>query len=164
MRNHGRRQPEPRRAGLTLIELLAVMFILAILVALVVGVGRYVIDDANKRKTQQTLTVLKEAVQSYHDAASPKAYPDGNGDDASAAQIFSALTSPEDSPRVQAAMERIRRLPEDAMETGGSANVFLDAWGRKIRYDKDGGFGGRPVFISAGSDGDFGTDDDIRSD
>ena len=160
MRNHGRRQPEPRRAGLTLIELLAVMFILAILVALVVGVGRYVIDDANKRKTQQTLTVLKEAAQSYHDAASPKTYPDGNGNDASAAEIFSALTIQEDSPRVQAAMERIRRLPEDAIGDG----VFLDAWGRKIRYDKDGGFGGRPVFISAGSDDKFDTDDDIRSD
>jgi hypothetical protein len=42
--------------------------------------------------------------------------------------------------------------------------AFADGYGKYMDYQQASGAGGTPLLISAGPDGKFGTEDDIRSD
>ena len=61
--------------GFTLVEVLIVIFILGVLAAIVASVAGYVMKSASSRETAATQKVLLEAIQAYHDASNPKAYP-----------------------------------------------------------------------------------------
>ncbi|HAU36432.1 MAG TPA: hypothetical protein DCX07_01780 [Phycisphaerales bacterium] len=175
----GQRQADSRRApAFTLVELLAVMFILAILAALVVGVGTYVMDESRRKKTEATQATLMQALEAYYNAGAPKAYPpDTNGTDASSVVLFKYLTNshatklteppPANLAPVRAAMKYVNELSTEALPKEG-ATEFLDSWRHGMAYQKTGGFGGRPVIISAGPDGltgDAAKDkDNVRSD
>ena len=66
--------------------------------------------------------------------------------------------------------EVLLKLPAEVMEIDNSSTPavgvgFHDACTNSyMAYDCSGGLGGRPVIISAGPDGQFGTSDDVRSD
>jgi len=165
----------PRRdEGFTLVELLLVMFVMSVLVALVVGVGRYVIEEGRKRETISNQDRLIAAVDAYRKVRGvfPAHDPNGNGIieyllkqlDANSAVVTDAQLGAE-----------IREATRDFLGTGGEGSVFRgDAWGKDMLYFADRGLGGKPLFISAGPDGDFGfgtskqakekREDNIRSD
>jgi prepilin-type N-terminal cleavage/methylation domain-containing protein len=56
------------RAGLTLVELLIVMSILAVLVSLVIGLGRYADTTTKRHRAIAELGRWQEAAHQYHDA------------------------------------------------------------------------------------------------
>lgn len=149
-----------RRRAFTLIEMLAVLFIMAILVALTASVSSWVTTESNRRQTREIMGILQQALQVYYDTHDE--YPDDDGGgDTSPGKLYEAL---KDNSK---ALMIIRKLPEEAI---GNNTTFCDAWGNVIRYEKAGGFGNQPVLISAGPDMEFGDDgddqtkDNIRSD
>ena len=168
----GRRTGRP--GAFTMIELLVVMFILAVLVALVASVGGYVMRSANERETAAIQAILMDAIQAWHDKANStdptttaKGYPKEDFDTQKSemqnlmTQLTSSLVYP---PASRAARNILLKLPKEAW-SGGTDEPVKDRWGKSMKYKDTGGLGGRPVIISAGPDGNFNTDDDnIRSD
>ncbi len=55
------------RRGFTIIEMLAVLFILAIVVALIASVSVYVLNEANKTETRSSMAVIYDALLLYID-------------------------------------------------------------------------------------------------
>ncbi|MCJ7543473.1 MAG: type II secretion system GspH family protein [Phycisphaerae bacterium] len=176
------------RSGFTLIEVLVVIFILSILAAIVGSIAGYVMSSASRQETAATQKVLLAAIQAYYDAGNPKAYPPDHygatGDPNESGKVLvnfltgkldSAEPNPDRSqtPAARAATEILLKLPQEAW--GGDPNrAVTDGWRNAMRYERDGGLGGRqPVVISAGPNGHFGDpsnagdpngEDDIRSD
>ncbi|MDY6913531.1 MAG: hypothetical protein SVT52_03635, partial [Planctomycetota bacterium] len=165
-----------------------VIFILAILVALVVGVGNYVLDEARRKNTVAIQAILMDAVQKFYDEfdnypadqdppSDTYSNPEQSagvllhyltGNNVFDAEDLNYLGYSGDSDDLRQRIQELllptlRNLPEDAFETG--ATFFSDGYGNAIRYENDGGLGGQPVLISAGADKDYDDDkDNIRSD
>ena len=151
---------------------MVVIFIIGILIALVVGVGKYVYDEAARKETQSTLAIVVEAIEAYNSIADVYpadsgvgSYPDGS-DEALLYQLLdnpAAVVPMRESQAVRivdACKPILLKLPSDAYD----GTALRDAYGAELEYDADGGFGGRPVVISLGADGQLDTEDDIRSD
>lgn len=177
--------------GFTLVELLAVMVIMAVLVSLVVAVGTYVREDAARRKTSTIQAMITQAIQEFYDEVGryPGIDENGNVDGDLDGDLQGSVPSPEENETTAVLVEYLRAerdladddmetavriaaeriladLPDDAMVIGDSGDRYLmDGFEQRMHYDPEGGLGGRrPVLISAGADGKFDTEDDIRSD
>ncbi len=110
-------------------------------------------DEAESKFTRFTQAIVISAISEYHTARGE--YPAAT----TVADLLITLTSP-NLPQCSKVMESLR-----ANVIPSSRDAILDGWGRPMRYSRDRGFGGGPVLISAGPDGDFETDaDNIRSD
>ena len=171
-------RPVRRREGaaFTLIELLIVLFILGVLVTLVVGVTRYVLNEGRRKETITTEALVMQAVEAFHEVTGeypPEAdakYPDYLPNEESIRVLVHYLKG--DAPVTASVPIRNRinertgdfllKLPKDAFTGSG---VIRDGFGEALEYDDDGGLGGRPVVISGGEDCDTATaEDNIRSD
>lgn len=180
--------------GFTLVELLAVMLIMAVIVSLVVAVGNWVREDAARRKTSTIQAVAMQAVQAFYDEVGyypgldeenediidsdlGDDPPDNLDDNKTTNALLEYLQADDnrvdfaDDDDLVAAVkatagELLSDLPDDAIVTDDDGSRFLmDGYEQPMHYDPKGGLGGRrPVLISAGPDGEFGTEDDIRSD
>ena len=167
-----------RRHAFTLVELLVAMFIIAILIAMVVGVTKYVYDEASRKQTQTTQNLLMVAIAAYYDLTGENPH---DQDDVTPGTVDPdkfllqtlrgdpntvSLTDPDDANRFIARIQKAVRptlmdLSADALDLDN--DVIRDGFGNAMRYERDGGLGGSPVVISAGPDGIFGNEDDIRS-
>ena len=133
-----------RRGAFTLVEMLAVILVIGIIVAVVVGVAGNAIAKAAEAETRQTMTAVWGAIQAYHDAKG--VYPGPS--------LFTELRDCPQSKKRLAGLDKVIR------GTG-----FIDGFEQSIRYHTTGGAGGTPYLVSAGRDGDFDSlDDNIRSD
>lgn len=143
-----------RRKGFTLVELLAVMLILSILMALVVGVSGNVTARVNRKRTIVTMDIVLDAIQAYREdqGSDPNSLLDLVGN-AVAQKVLANLDSEtwanKDDPTTKYYDER---------------QNINDAYGTPLKYEKTGGLGGCPVLISGGPDHNADTDDDLRSD
>jgi prepilin-type N-terminal cleavage/methylation domain-containing protein len=154
----------PRRRGFTLVELLLVMFVLSVLVALVVGVGSYVIEQARITETVANQQALIAAIDAYRKVTGQ--FPDGNGL-GDIEVLMTALQPDGNAPREV----EIRKEVTPFLKAG-SGSLMVDAFGSTMKYYAGKGLGGKPLIISAGPDGDFGDipvdetkqRDNIRSD
>lgn len=147
----------PRRAtgGFTLLELLAVIAIIAVLTSIVIGVGRRASETGKTARAKAELAALSAALEAYKrqhgdypqtgfvandaDAASPGA-SDGPG------ILFNALAgkrgpraalTPLDG-RAQVELAKFTLQNPAALPTSGNtaqtANAFVDPWGRRYLY------------------------------
>ena len=141
--------------GFTMIEMMAVLTILAILIALVVGVGEHIMDESRRKLTIATQEVVMQSVQAYY--KSMGFYPSEESDHTTD-ELMTDLQDDRDAKVL------LQGLDDDAYN-GTAGDPLNDAYDREMRYYEEGGLGGVPVLISSGKDGDFGeTDDNIRSD
>ncbi len=186
-----------RLPSFTLLEILVVLFILSILALLAVGMANYIYDEAARRQTQATQRVVASIIDEFHetfgkypaDQVDPLGPPGSYDADTSVQILLTYLTGDLDQPkdyeyltgqasggagfdainaRIKSiTLEKLLTLSQDAYDGGGAVK---DAYGKAMRYEVDGGLGGRPVLISAGEDGEFGDtvaakkEDNIRSD
>ncbi len=163
----GRTAPAGRSA-FTLVELVVAIFIIAILVTLVVNVARYVYDEGGRRQTRAIQEIVLDAVEAYHQATVPQAYPPS--DPVGTYLLLSYLkgdSAVDDNERARirnATGDILLKLPEDAVNLGVNPPQLVDGFGRLMTYKKDQGAGGTPLLTSAGPDGKLDTADDIRSD
>jgi len=165
--------PGPAAAGFTLTEILVVIAIITILVGAIVGISAYVFEQSRRKQTETVQKLLLSAIDAYYDASSPKTYPPNtippNPLDLNQTGfvLMSYLTgqngtSPPNTAAVAAATKALQDMPQKALQL--SPLAILDGWGKAMRYDPNGGFGGRPLVTSAGKDGNFVTSDNISSD
>jgi hypothetical protein len=135
--------------------MMVVLFIMAIVLALTVGVSRYVMEESGRSQTITTQDLLMEAVHKYREETGD--WPDGDGGDNSGQTLLTDLKAQESCKEI------LNSLPQEALGAGDDA--VKDGFDKAMRYDKDGGRGNRPVVISAGANGDFNDEEDnIRSD
>lgn len=157
---HNVRAAGAARRGFTLIELMMVMFILSVLVALVVGVSWYVIEQGRKIETLSSQRRLMGAIEAYRKATNKLPYRYRAGDveynpesnytpEAQMTKLLDVLRGK--TPRNAVATEATKAM---LGETGGS--LTSDAYGKAMIYLSDKGVGGNPVIISAGPDEMFG--------
>lgn len=151
------RRTESRRA-FTLVELMVVMFVMMVLVALAVGVSKYVMDRSAREQTIATQSILMAAIRACGDIP-----PD--------ATSMSGLWSP--LSKVPKALQHLERLDSTVVNRSNNVFTVLDGYGNKMVYSPTGGLGGGPVIVSGGLDGVIGDSigtseneaaDDIRSD
>jgi prepilin-type N-terminal cleavage/methylation domain-containing protein len=141
----------------TLVEMLVTMLILAIGVALVVGVAANVQEDARTDETRHAQSVVLAALEVYHKTQG--AYPaDAAEDDRklhSSVLLLRALRANADSREI------LRRLAGSAIWQDDDGKEYLmDGFGNPIQYDRDAGLGGKkPLLLSHGHDDDDLTDD-----
>ena len=153
MKHH---RPTRRRSrGFTLVEMLAVILIIGILVAIVVGVAGKAIATAAKARTRGGMITIMAAVEAYYD--DKKVYPAQSGGtaDARSEKLFAELKA---CPK---SAERLSHITSDVMHD----RKFYDGFEQVIDYRATGGTANGPYLLSAGQDGDFATqEDNIRSD
>ena len=151
-------RPPVARGGFTLIELMVVMFVMMVLVALAVGVSKYVMDRSAREQTIATQSILMAAIRACGDVP-----PDATN--------MSGLWSP--LSVVPDALHHLERLDSTVVNRSNNVFTVLDGYGNKMAYYPTAGLGGGPVIVSGGLDGVIGDDvgtpeneaaDDIRSD
>ncbi len=147
-----------KSSAFTLIELMVVLLILAIGVALVVGVGATVQETARSEETRNIQRVVLASLQTYYNAA-PNAYPDGDGAPDSSISLLVALRT------VAPSRKELHRLPKHAIsEDDTGREHLLDGFGNPMLYFKTGGLAGRtPRLLSRGANL-LDPTDDIASD
>ena len=122
------------RAGFTLVELLVVVAIIGILGTIAIQNVKKHIDDTNKTAAKATVQSVSEAVTSYY--ISKKKMP---------TNLTQLVEGTDDDPPI----------------IDGGEGALNDPWDNELKYEQH---GKRFVIISAGPDGEFGNEDDIRSD
>jgi prepilin-type N-terminal cleavage/methylation domain-containing protein len=186
-RNAKTRSPSAARArAFTLVELLLVMFILAVLVSLVVGVGTYMIEDAKRRETEQIQAHVVCALAEYEKINDGNYPPDRVSNYAAANCSYAPDLTYKSDESGKILYDYLLGKKGDKASLVAIANepykpklnsAMADAFGRPMRYYLLGAtavnskpVGGKPLVMSAGADGDFGdinvrkVKDNIRSD
>jgi prepilin-type N-terminal cleavage/methylation domain-containing protein len=164
------RPGRPSLRGFTLVELLLVMFILSVLLALVVGVSWYVIEEGRKKETIVRQKNLLAAIDAFRKVTGR--VPGENAGDQVTFDPDSSVTYKYNAGEM---MQKLSNLLTSGSPTNQNPDVttplykatspFLgqaggtmttDAYGNSMLYIRDGGVGGKPVIVSAGPDGKFG--------
>ncbi|WP_438483095.1 type II secretion system protein [Oleiharenicola lentus] len=139
-------QTTRKARGFTLLELLAVLTIIGVLSAIVIGVGRHAATASKVARAKAELAALAAALEAYKRQYGdyPRIASDDSLDDvASCEQLHlalsgqrgSALNAPRILPQQRILFERSRftmadlRAPDDALQ-----NHFVDPWGQSYRY------------------------------
>ncbi len=148
----------PRGPGaFTLTEMMVVLFILGVILALVVGVSRYVTEEAGRKQTHSTQDVVMSAIRKYKELHDD--YPPDSDDGKS---LMNTLY---DDPIAKPMLANVQREA-----WAGYDKALKDGFEYSMRYRKTGARGGGPLLESPGPDGDFGDtepdkkEDNIRSD
>ena len=158
--------------GLTLMELLIVIAIVAMMTSMIFMATRGSWIDANKRQTAGTIAIIEGALDEYRDyeGSFPNRYlaVDFNSTGLSypaqlnrSASLYSLLTSIPDSKK---ALERIADNQIFMVTVAGKNYfVFIDAWKQVIDYRFMAGINTYPLIVSAGPDKIFNTADDMTN-
>lgn len=150
---------------MTRMELVLTYAVVALMMALMVGVGDYIQRESKGRLAEEMVLTLREALVAYH--AATGRYPPGRRDGLSEYAIADLLVE-EPSHQI------LGDWPAAPRNDPGSHLRFADPWGLAFRYlaaphnpggpsVTAGAVGGSiPVFVSAGPDRDFGDLDSRR--
>jgi len=148
---------------MTLVEMVIAVTVVGIGLFLLVGSARLIREDARNQLARQLLSILDRALMAYQVAE--HSFPPASDGDADAA--VDALV------RCPSTRGLLRDIPE-TLWTSGSPRTLVDPWGHPLRYLADPHRHPavetnqeRPIFVSAGRDGDFAEaseGDNLRSD
>ncbi|MCE5340380.1 MAG: type II secretion system GspH family protein [Planctomycetaceae bacterium] len=171
-----------KQSGMTLIEIMVSVLIVAILAAGLFSVSGYIDTQMKIKSTESTIHLLVAAVEQYHDfyKAFPDVnstsyvgeYPNGKYDkDANGVKdanyiekLYYKLTLAPDAKKI---LDQINRkyVKDSDKDSGGKPAPdknpeIVDAWGRSLRYIYEKKINANfPEIISAGPDKDFGDGD-----
>ena len=151
------------KQGLTLIEMVVVVGIIALLVTMIISLVSRFDNQAKERGLEGTFTLLEDALQEYHEFTD--GFPEQPEKDfanaaAHSEYLYQQLSSIPDSKSI---LEKISdSLIKNKYETTQALQEIYDPWGTVLEYRYTPG-DTFPVLISAGPDKVFGTADDISS-
>ncbi len=150
---------------MTRMELVLTYAIVALAMALMVGVGDYIQRESKGRLAEEMVLTLREAVVAFH--AANGRYPPGHPDGRSEHAITEMLGD-------ESSLGVLSDWPVPLRMDPGAQPAFADPWGVAFRYQaaphsaegpsltQGAVRGSIPVFISAGPDRDFGDSDSRR--
>jgi general secretion pathway protein G len=137
-----------RTRGFTLVELLAVMLILAVLMTLVIGASKMLFNKIYVDETKNSMKIIMTALSQYYESTGDYPTQDANN------EAWISQLAGNDKARAQ-----ITKL-EKKVWNADNNRQFRDAWENPIVYKRTGGLAGAPGLISPGPDGDISTEDD----
>jgi prepilin-type N-terminal cleavage/methylation domain-containing protein len=145
--------------GLTLIEMVVVIGIIAMLVAMIIGLTSHFENQTKEKGLNCTFALLEGALQEYYDYRD--AFPDPNLAPYSthSAALYGQLNATPDSSKILKKISEslIRKTPDQV-----DMPQICDPWGTMLEYYYSPG-DNFPKLVSAGPDKIFGTSDDIQS-
>ena len=149
--------------GLTLIEIVVVVGIIALLVTMIISLVSRFDNQAKERGLESTFTLLEDSLQEYHEFTDDfPVQPEKDFANAAAHSeyLYQQLNSIPDSRSI---MEKIKdSLIKNDYGTTETPPEIYDPWGIVLEYRYTSG-DTFPILISAGPDKIFDTVDDIRS-
>ena len=151
-----------RTKGMTLIEILVAIAIVAVLLGVGVYVGKIVYDQAKERALESTFTILESALDEYKEYWGD--FPDPNygapGLTLHSESLYEQLYK---TPASRKMLEKMNAsLIQDNTGAVGAPEIY-DPWERVLNYLYDPAVNHYPEIVSAGPDKNFGTPDDISS-
>ena len=152
-----------KKHGLSLIEMLIVVGIIAILATIVISVASRIDTRSKEKGTETLLTLLDSALQEYHEFTGH--FPEQSEINSANALIHSQFLYGElnSIPSAQAILGKLRNsLVKNNYGTAETASEIYDPWGTTLDYRYIAG-DNFPLLISAGPDKTFGTADDINN-
>lgn len=162
----------------TLVELLAVIALIAVLSAIGFGVYSYAKSKAQESATEALMKQIEAGLEGVNGKAGY--YPKSNGEDFSVIKFefntngtLNKIDFGGESLEKQSGTDRVSRMKNERLEAFTKAvdmeviknnldsdGVLTDAWGGKIYYRSPGKFKTESYdLVSAGPDGKFGKDD-----
>ena len=134
-------KPTSRRCGFTLVEMLTVLLILAIILALVVGISKHLMEEAARKQTEATQAVLVNAILKYKELT--RSLPPNDN-----LYPLCSAASPQEVRNI------VSRLPKEQFTWDNTAQTATakDGWGQPMIYRPTGGRGGTFVILSKGPD------------
>ena len=152
-----------KKHGLTLVEMLIVVGIIAILATMVISVASRIDTRSKEKETESLLTLLDSALQEYHEFADR--FPEQSETNSANALIHSEFLYGElnSIPNARAILEKLNQSSvKNNYGTVETALEIYDPWETALdyRYITGDNF---PLLISAGPDKTFGTADDISN-
>lgn len=151
------------KQGITLVEILVVVSVIAILATMLIGIAARINDQSKERGLESTFVLLESALQEYHEGAGKfPEQPEKNFANAAihSEYIYRELDLMSESRKI---LERITQsLLKNEYGTVDTPPEIYDPWGMALDYIYVPG-DNFPEFISAGPDKIFGTADDISN-
>ena len=157
MRTHKYKQ------GLTLIEMVVVVGIIALLVTMIISLVSRFDNQAKERGLESTFALLEDALQEYHEFTD--SFPEQPEKDFAKAPVHSEYLYQQlySIPDSRIILEKISdSLIKNEYEPTQALSEIYDPWGTVLEYRYSPG-DTFPLLISAGPDKIFDTADDIRS-
>jgi prepilin-type N-terminal cleavage/methylation domain-containing protein len=151
------------KQGVTLVEILVVVAIIAILATMVIGIAARINDQSKERGLESTFTLLESALQEYREGTGK--FPEQPEKNFANALIHSEYLYRELDlmPESRKILGRIAKsLVKNEYGTVDTQPEIYDPWGTVLDYIYVPG-DNFPEFVSAGPDKIFGTADDISN-
>jgi prepilin-type N-terminal cleavage/methylation domain-containing protein len=150
------------KMGVTLVEMLIVIAIVAILASLVIGMANQISNQARGKSLENTFAVLESALDEYreHRAYFPE-QPDRLPANAVAHSEF-LYAELGGIPGCRKLLEQIDGSLIEDRSSDGQAEIY-DPWSTVLDYVYESGSDSFPELISAGPDRNFDSPDDISS-
>jgi len=149
--------------GLTLVEMLIVVAVIALLATMVVGIATRTYNQSKERGVKSVFVLLESALQEYHEYKSSfPEQPEKNFTNVQAHSeyIYGELYLIPESRKI---LERVSdSLIENRYGAAETPPEIYDLWGTALDYRYVAG-DNFPEMVSAGPDRVFGTTDDISS-
>ena len=151
------------KLGLTLIEMIIVVGIIALLVTMIIRLVSRFDNQAKEKGLESTYTLLDGALQEYHEFTD--GFPEQSENDSSNAAAHSEYLYQKlhSIPQSREMLDKINdSLIENKYGTSDTLPEIYDPWGTALDYIYTPG-DNFPLMISAGRDKNFETNDDISS-
>lgn len=151
------------KCGITLVEILVVVAIIAMLATMVIGIASRINDQSKERGLESTFTLLESALQEYCEGTGK--FPEQPEKNYANALIHSEYLYRELNliPESRKILGRITKsLVKNEYGTFDTPPEIYDPWGIVIDYIYIAG-DNFPELVSAGPDKIFGTADDISN-
>jgi prepilin-type N-terminal cleavage/methylation domain-containing protein len=150
--------------GLSLIEMLVVVAVIAVLATMVIGVATHIDTQAKEKGIESVLTLLEGALQEYHEftGSFPEQLEKNFVNAAAHSEyLYQELSSIPNSRKI---LETINNsLIENKYGTAQTPPEIHDPWGTALDYRYVRAIDNFPELISAGPDRNFNTADDISN-
>ena len=147
------------KQGLTLIEILAAMIIVAVLASITIKVVSHIDNQSNEQGIESTFALLDSALQEYYEYWKGFPDPDMTPYLTHSAALYGQL---KDTPKTSTLLEGIsEKLIKNNPDQADMPEIY-DPWGTILdyRYVPGDSF---PRLVSAGPDKVFNTADDIQN-
>jgi len=149
--------------GLTLIEMLVVLGIIAMLAAMVIVVTRRVENQSGEQVVANAFAVLKSALREYYEFADQFPRQPDTGGAMALVHITDMYRALDAVPACKEILKGIDTILVQRHDKQPAESRFYDPWGTPLDYVYVAGVDTFPKLTSAGPDKQFGTTDDITS-